>query len=424
MSTPVEQRYQEILAGLAPAMRAGMRDRVPLLRRILGALGHPDRGYRIVHLAGTNGKGSTGGMLARILQASGYSVGHFHSPALGSPRGQVLVDRAPLSRADFVAASEQILVAMPKDLSLGDLTTFEWWTLVAIVHFNRCGVDWAVLECGLGGQNDATNAIAAPALAVITHLALDHVRILGPSIQEIARAKAGIIKAGSGAVVLAPRQPATARQLIEAAAAHAGVPLVEAGREFQVTAAGAGRVRVTGPDGSRELAIHLVGDFQRDNLTTVLAAVVALRRLGAVIPVAAVTRVIAIVQLPGRMQTIGQNPLVVIDGAHNPDAIGQVCTTVNHHWAGRPLTLVVGVLADKAVAQMAAQLANLPARIIVTTPNHPVRVLPAVDLAVHFPRPVTVVPAPRAALAEAKRITPADGGILVTGSFYLIRELL
>ena len=181
--------YEAIIQQFSPAMKAGENDRVGLLRRILVALGNPDQQYQVIHIAGTNGKGSTGQIITQALMVKGYQVGHFASPAMLDDREQVQINNQLVTKKAFVKAYETICQKLPAGIVPSDLTVFEWWTLIALQVFADAKVDWAVIEVGLGGQNDATNAIAAPELAVITHLALYHTRILGSTLTAIAKAK-------------------------------------------------------------------------------------------------------------------------------------------------------------------------------------------------------------------------------------------
>ena len=226
--------YQEIIDRLPKQMLAGEDNRLEILHQVLDALGHPEHQYQIIHVAGTNGKGSTGSLVARFLITSGYKVGHFNSPAMISDREQVLVNGNLISKDDFATTFKKILCALPDYMTEQDLTIFEWWTVVMLQYFADQAVDWAVIECGLGGQDDATNVIDAPALAVITHLALDHTQILGSKIEDIANAKAGIIKYQTRALVVAPNQPEAAKEILAQRAQEADVPLVEAASRVQV----------------------------------------------------------------------------------------------------------------------------------------------------------------------------------------------
>lgn len=421
--------YKQLNASFNRQMRVGEDDRVTLLKRVLAALGHPERHYRIIHIAGTNGKGSTGRMLAAILQEAGMKVGHFNSPAMVDDREQIQVNQQLISQADFVAAYQHIVAYLPVDIQPQDLTVFEWWTLIMLQYFATVQVDWAVIEVGLGGTNDATNCIAAPDLAVITHLALDHTRILGPTITDIATAKAGIIKAGTAAVILAPHQQGPARRVIERRAAAQGVPLVDSAAVVQVQRRA--QANLAGQDllvNSRLLPattvrLNLLGDYQLDNLTTVLAAVDKLVETGLRITRPAVQRALAQVVIPGRLQVVAHQPTVILDGAHNPDGAHRLCQSIIHlGLANHPLALVVGFLKDKNIMQMVEQYRQLPAQVFVTTPDHPTRALAGDQLAQCWLGSQLTASGPQA-VRVAKKNVGHNGTVIVTGSFYLIKEI-
>lgn len=415
--------YEEIVAGLTPAMRADQGDRVALLRQVLAAAGHPDRHYRIIHLAGTNGKGSTGQFLTQLLMQTGAKVGHFASPALVDDREQVQVNNQPIEKAAFVASYQRLVAKLPRDIAPADLTVFEWWTLVALDHFAAAGVDWAVIECGLGGEKDATNAIDAPAAAVITHLALDHCRILGDTLELIASAKSGIIKAGSQAVVVTPEQDPVVLPILRAAADRAQVPLVVASDRVQVAPAGAGQMAIVRP-GHAPLttAVGLRGSYQSQNLTTALATLDALE---IELSETDLTAALAHTQLPGRFQVLRGQPPVVLDAAHNPDGARHLITALQAAYPGVHYYFVVGFLADKNVAEMTAMYRQLSADFWLVTPDHPTRALPASRLQDYLPTG-QIVSSAAAGLEAAKAAAQAAAGpavIVVTGSFYTLKEV-
>ena len=276
--------YERIIASLNPQMRGGDNDRVGMLKRVLAKLNHPERQYRIIHIAGTNGKGSTGSLIVNFLRAANLKVGHFSSPAMVDQREQIQVNGQMITRADYVAVYEKIKRQLPDDLSTADLTVFEWWTLIMLQYFADQKVDWAVIECGLGGQNDATNAIEAPELAIITHIALDHTRILGPAIKDIAQAKAGIIKPGSQAVILAPHQEPAAFQEILKKAQACQVSFLDSENQVAVKVLDQSwsktQLQIKTAAIDSVCSFRLLGAFQLDNLKTALTAVDWLNQTG------------------------------------------------------------------------------------------------------------------------------------------------
>lgn len=412
--------YQEIIDRLPKQMLAGEDNRLEILHQVLDALGHPEHQYQIIHVAGTNGKGSTGSLVARFLITSGYKVGHFNSPAMISDREQVLVNGNLISKDDFVTTFKKILCALPDYMTEQDLTIFEWWTVVMLKYFADQAVDWAVIECGLGGQDDATNVIDAPALAVITHLALDHTQILGSKIEDIAKAKAGIIKYQTRALVVAPNQPEAAKEILAQRAQEADVLLVEAASRVQVKLAD-GTAKVKMGEEQFTCPCNLHGHYQTENLTTALAIVKQLRQGGVTIDQTMLEKVLQRVTFPGRMEAIDHDPLVILDGAHNPDAAKQMVATIQEDFADRPVTMVLGFLADKDVERMVTMYQQVADHLIFTTPDNHGRAMDSWPLATAMGH--EWAPDAREALELARELTPTNGVIIVTGSFYLIKEL-
>lgn len=421
-----QMSYERIIDSLNPQMRGGDNDRVGMLKRVLAKLHRPDQQFRIIHVAGTNGKGSTGTMIAQCLHQAGQKVGHFSSPAMVDQREQIQIDGCLIEKSAFAATYEKIVQQLPDDLNADDLTVFEWWTLIMLQYFADQKVDWAVIECGLGGQNDATNAIEAPKLAVITHIALDHTRILGPTIKDIAQAKAGIIKPGTGAVILAPNQDQAARAQIIKRAQACQVPVLDSEKTVQLTVldqswAGT-RLQLKLPGAELECQFNMLGTFQLDNLKTALTAVDWLNQAELEITPERIAAVLANIVIPGRLQKIGTQPLSFLDGAHNPDAAVRLIQTLDQLGHPQKLVLVLGFLKDKNVAQMVQTYQKLNAQIILTTPDQPKRAMAAKDLQQYLPNALVIADA-WTAYQKAVALAGADGMVLVTGSFYLIKEI-
>lgn len=421
-----QMSYERIIDSLNPQMRGGDNDRVGMLKRVLAKLHRPDQQFRIIHVAGTNGKGSTGTMIAQCLHQAGQKVGHFSSPAMVDQREQIQIDGCLIEKSAFAATYEKIVQQLPDDLNADDLTVFEWWTLIMLQYFADQKVDWAVIECGLGGQNDATNAIEAPKLAVITHIALDHTRILGPTIKDIAQAKAGIIKPSTGAVILAPNQDQAARAQIIKRAQACQVPVLDSEKTVQLTVldqswAGT-RLQLKLPGAELECQFNMLGTFQLDNLKTALTAVDWLNQAELEITPERIAAVLANIVIPGRLQKIGTQPLSFLDGAHNPDAAVRLIQTLDQLGHPQKLVLVLGFLKDKNVAQMVQTYQKLNAQIILATPDQPKRAMAAKDLQQYLPNALVIADA-WTAYQKAVALAGADGMVLVTGSFYLIKEI-
>ena len=411
------QTYEQINAGFNRQMLGGQQDRVKFLRRILTRLENPDQRFKIIHIAGTNGKGSTGTMLEQGLQNAGYRVGYFSSPALVDEREQIKVNEHLISKEDFVITYQKIIKHLPTDISPDDITIFEWWTLIMLQYFADQKVDWAVVECGLGGQDDATNIINAPFISVITHIALDHTRILGPTITKIAQAKAGIIKTGTKQVFLAPHQEKDALIIIKEKAHQQGVGLTQADTQTIVD----GKAILKANHKIYKVPFNLLGTFQSENLGTVVSVFNFLFQRGLVTSWRPLLSTLATVKIAGRMQKIADHPPIILDGAHNPDAAKQLTQTISK-FPHNKVIMVLGFLADKNISQMVKIYQQMADEIIITTPNHPTRALKANELKSVLPQ-ATITDNPRKGLVMAKKIAEPNDLIIVTGSFYTIKDI-
>jgi dihydrofolate synthase/folylpolyglutamate synthase len=387
--------------------------------RVLEALGNPQRACRHVHVAGTNGKGSTCAMIEAGLRAAGERTGLFTSPHLVEPTERIRIGGVPVSAERFTAAFERVRGAVEALLRDGALdlhtTYFETVTAMAFVLFREERAGRVVLETGLGGRLDATNVVT-PELCVITPIDFDHEAFLGKSLESIAAEKAGILKAGVPAVFAAQREAAAA--VLEARAAEVGAAAMRTAdwrvEELEMDARGS-RFLAAGP---RRLRIRcpLAGEHQVDNA---LAAAAALSALG--LPDRTVEQGIAGTRWPGRLERVAERPEIILDGAHNPAGARALAAYIERFYAGRRVWLIYGAMRDKAVAEMSAILFPRADRIIATAPRQPRAVLPETirELAEH----AAVETAPRLedALARARAASPEDA-VFVTGSLFLVGE--
>jgi len=435
-TTTVMQKYEALLARLNQAMLADNHQRVPLLRRIMAHLGHPDHYFHVIHIAGTNGKGSTGAMLASILQAQGYQVGRFSSPAISDDREQLQLNGQWISPGDFIDTYHEILpVLQNMDLEASDVSIFEWFFLISMVWFRNQNVQWAVVEAGLGGLYDATNALASPQLTVFTKIALDHTKILGPTITAIAQNKAKIIKPHTTVVTLSDQHP-DALKVIRTEALNQGVRLVTA-EHLRMTPTQQ-TVTTTVVDAHSQLfdwshlELSLSGAYQLQNLSLVLSVVAVLQRRQVALTNTAVRDGLRQVKLPGRLTVLQNEPLIIADGAHNPDGMTALVASTQQLLTGRDLIWVVGVLRDKAYSEMLAHLLSSAKLVITNTPDNPERALPATKLAqvatklasASDQQPEIIAATDiQAALELAQQRATANSAIIVTGSFYVMREL-
>jgi dihydrofolate synthase/folylpolyglutamate synthase len=397
-------RVHDYLSSLQPlAMRLGLER----MERGLAALGHPERRLRALHVAGTNGKGSTCAMAAEALRRAGYRTGLYTSPHLVRFNERVALDGEPITDAALARRVDEVRRACAwHDAGEGErLTYFEFATLVALLHFAEEGAGAVVLEVGLGGRLDATNAVL-PLACAVSRVGLDHTELLGVTLAAIAREKGGIFKRGVPAVV-AHDQPAEALLALRAEAAARGAPL-----------------EVAPP--SHPGPVALAGLHQQANAALAAAALRLLDRAGLPVGEDAILAGLAGARWPGRLETVGG---VLLDGAHNPDGAAALAAALPALHPGRAVELVLGVLADKDHERMLRALAPAVRALHLVAPRSP-RARPtssylplARALVGRADEHATVA----SALACARAAAGADGVVALAGSLYLVgeaRELL
>ena len=417
------------------------------MRVLLAALGHPEKSFPSVLIAGTNGKGSTAATLASILQASGFKTGLYTSPHLVRINERIRLDGQAISDDDFALVHDVVGRTAERLVGEGDLpwhpSFFEMLTAMAFEYFARSRPEIVVLEVGMGGRLDATNVVE-PRASIITDIALDHQRFLGETIPEIAREKAGIIRPG-GAVVTLP-QLAEANDVIGHAILDAGaravnavpyVPPVSPGNQYPVAsaqypAATAPRQRYALEVLGSTIAVDspLVGRHQLRNVALAVAAAVELREQGLErITPASIECGIRETHWPGRFQVVPASdgrPGFVFDVAHNPAGAWALRSTLSSVYSDRPITMVFGVLRDKAVAEMAEILFPIAERVIATHANNPRAATPAEirQEAARVAEEVGEAESVRAALEQAQKAAGPNGLVLVTGSIYIVGEAM
>lgn len=416
--------YEEALVFLENAKSAGIRPGLSRIEELLHLVGDPQRQLRVIHVAGTNGKGSTARMIQCLLTAAGHMTGLYSSPAVTGLRDTITIDGAAISKEAF---AEGMTVLRRAAERMTDMPSeFELTTALCFWQFARERVDIAVLECGLGGLEDATNICPPPLAAVLTPVALDHTALLGNTIEAITRQKCGILKPPC-AVIASPGQPVEALGEILACAAEKGLTVRQPNRmAADVLEEGWGRLAFK--NGGVRYTLPLSGAFQLDNALTALETADALAERGVLVPPEVRPAGLAAAAMPCREEVAGWSPLVLLDGAHNPHAAAQLAETVRRYGVGGPLTLLTGMLRDKDTAACAALLAPLCAHVVCCTPPSP-RALPAAQLAAQYRAicpDVETVPEPAEALAKARE-KAGENALLVAGSFYLaaaVRPLL
>lgn len=388
------------------------------MRRLLRALGDPQKKLRFVHVAGTNGKGSTCAMIAAVLGAAGYRVGLNTSPYLVTFHERIRVDGRMISDEDLGRLTAQV---RPAAESMDEPPTeFELITAIALLYFVQRSCDIVVLEVGLGGALDASNVIPPPEAAVITAMGMDHAALLGPTQADIARAKAGIIKPGSPVVSYGgcPEADAVIRQTCW----EQGAPLTEV--DFSRA-----KIRQLSLDGAEfdcapygRLTLPLAGAYQVKNALVAITAVETLARRGWEIPPEAVARGLAAAAWPGRFEVLRPaEPVVLLDGAHNPQGMAAAAESLASLFPGRKATVLLGVLADKDVEPMLDAIVPLAEAIVTVTPASP-RAMGAEELRQRLlPRgvPVCACASVRDGLQTAVLAAGRDGVVCALGSLYL-----
>jgi dihydrofolate synthase/folylpolyglutamate synthase len=377
-------------------------DRIEALMRELGS---PHRAFASVHVAGTNGKGSTCAMIDAGLRAQGVRTGLFTSPHLSEPTERIRIDGEPVAEDLFAQAFETVHRAAGRVLDMHP-TYFETVTAMAFEIFREHRVDMAVVEVGLGGRLDATNIIL-PRVAVITPIDFDHEQFLGNSIEGIAREKAGILKPGVAAVIA--RQRAEAEPVLAAAAPHAIWTRDRQCRQTEINARGS-RFLLDG----RELVCPLAGEHQVENALTAALALEFLR----IAPDG-----IRNTHWPGRLEHVRDKPETILDGAHNPAGARALAAYIRRFYADRKITLIYGSMRDKAVEQIASILFPLANELILTAPAGE-RAMPPEELhrATIASRGSTAPCHLAPGIREALQLAAGAGVVFVAGSLFLVGE--
>ncbi|MBI4011877.1 MAG: bifunctional folylpolyglutamate synthase/dihydrofolate synthase [Candidatus Rokubacteria bacterium] len=401
-----------------------MRPGLARVEALLDQLGRPEAGLRVLHVGGTNGKGSVSALAERILRAAGRRTGLYTSPHIIHLTERIRLDGTPIAPGALARQVDRLGEA------LDGVTFFEAMTAVAFGAFREAAVDVAVVEVGLGGRWDATN-VGAPLASVITRVDYDHQEYLGHRLEEIAAEKAAIVRGG---VALSAAQAPEAMAVIEARCRALGVPLLLEGRDLRAEVVRSDlrghRLNLVGPGwATRDVDLALVGLFQPANAALAVGAVRAVAAAaGFTVGEAAIREGCARVRWPGRFQVVpggAGRPTVVLDGAHNPGGAAALAASLAHYFPGARLTLVLGTSADKDRAGILKALAPPASRVILTAAAHP-RATPPAELAAALPpldAGVTLAPDAGAALGLALA-DPATDVVCVAGSLFLVADAL
>lgn len=416
----------------APTQAAAAKFDLENISVLAERLGRPDRAYPSAHIAGTNGKGSTAAFLESILRHAGFRTGLNTSPHLERINERIRINGEEITDESFAALFTRIQAVIEGLLAAHKLrahpTYFECVTAMAFECFARARVEFGVFEVGLGGRLDATN-ILVPAVSVITRIDFDHENVLGHSLKEIAREKAGILKK-EVPVVVADQNP-RAHEVILTRAKELQCPVLEPKRLFRVEQQseqnGFLRARVTEVSSgeSFELAPSLPGRFQLENALNALAAARYLASRGFRISTKDIAQGIAKTVWPGRLEKLQSGPDVYLDGAHNPGGARELARFLEQNFAGRKIWMIYGALRDKAVDEVAGQLFPFAAEVIFTEPrtSRAISSLRLAEITSHHASSFTVVSPAEQALDQALAEAGPDDAIFITGSLYLVGQL-
>jgi dihydrofolate synthase/folylpolyglutamate synthase len=414
-----KKSYENCLKTMYGFRRFGIKLGLSTIKKILAGLGDPQDNFACIHVAGTNGKGSVASSLASILHRSGYKTGLYTSPHLVRFNERIQVNNRPITNEKVVASYSAV-----KNAHSGkrDPTFFEFTTAMAFFEFAAQKVDWAVIETGMGGRLDATNIIN-PTLSIITNISLEHREYLGNTLAQIAAEKAGIIKKRTPVITGIRQKKALAE--IERIAAEEKAPLFRLGTDFKVrrnqgqtfSYYGIGNVW-------HNLQTALPGSYQVDNAALVLAACELIGKNNTAITLDHIQEGLTKNHWPGRLEIVSNNPLIILDGAHNLAAARNLAKFLATNFADKAITLVIGILDDKPYKEMLKSLLTPVTRVILTRAKTDRALEPGKlfeETKSFFPD-ATIISDVAQAIKNALETTPRQGAICIAGSLYVVGE--
>ena len=400
----------------------GSRLGLERIQELMNRLGNPQDKLKFIHLAGTNGKGSTASFLASILQSAGYRTGLYTSPFIHTFHERMQVDGVPIADDTLDRIVDE--VRRHADAMSDHPTTFELVTAVALCFFLEAACEIVVLETGMGGGMDATNVIKTPEVEVITPIDMDHMEYLGDTISKIATAKAGILKPNRP--VLSARQRPEAEAVLQARAAELNAPFTPVDLTALVPGSFSLQHGQQFSFGSLSgLSIRLLGKYQMENAALAITAIQTLTDLGWHVPESAIRDGLAATCWPGRFELAATEPSVIVDGGHNAQGAASLADNLNRYFPGQKVFFVMGVLADKDLPAITAPILPLSAQVYTITPNSH-RAMEASDLSAHLTaQGFSAVPVPEGtahALQLAKAAAGSAGVVCYFGSLYSVAE--
>ncbi len=440
-----DHRYQEALSWIHGLSRFGIKPGLERMEAMLGLLGNPHRLVKYVHIAGTNGKGSTAAILAAVLSAGGYRIGLYTSPYLLSFTNRMAINGCDIKKtelSDLVDLIRPVVEEVSSDQRYGQSTEFEVVTVLALTYFASLKVDLVVLEVGLGGRLDATNVVT-PLLSIITNIDLEHTEVLGDTLEEIAFEKAGIIK--EGVPILTASEDPIVLSVIKNKADENNAELYSLFFSFQngYQADKANKPVINGfaissqgqsfsyngfNTSYQDLFIPLRGRYQVYNAATALAALELIAGQGFKVDEKVIRKGLAEVIWPGRLELLNDNPLLVMDGAHNPAAMQKMAQAIPEYFNFERLILVFGIMADKDAVAMMSAILPLAEKVYFTRASIPRAADPNQLHAIALTRfqlnrdLMEIEEDIGNALGKALKEASPDDLVLVTGSFYTVSD--
>lgn len=419
--------YQEAIEFIHSTYKFGSKLSLDRITRLMDLLDNPQKTYKIIHVAGTNGKGSTCALINEVLMDAGYKTGLFISPYLEEFTERIQINKTHIDKNSLAGISSLVKEKINLMLNEGydHPTEFEVVTAIGFKYFQEQNIDFLVLEVGLGGRFDATNVISNPLVCVITSISYDHMDYLGDSLEKIAFEKAGIIKEGANLVIYPQAENIT--NVIKDVALQRKARVHEA-RAYNIE-------KIRGDIGGQDfkylkndvfdlpqLKINLLGDHQLLNSLTALSALEIIKEEGYNISAENIIRGFSNCRFPGRFEIINKDPLIILDGGHNVDGISQFANTIKEYFRDKKIILFFGILKDKNPEEVLDLLLPLAKEIYTLTPYSP-RALKASDLAAMIKKHTDIRVTPLASYDQIPDIiknTHKDEIIAFAGSLYMI----
>lgn len=406
-------------------------DRITLLKRILTKLGNPDQDFSIIHVCGTNGKGSTSMMIAACLETMGQKVGLFTSPFIGDQTNSIQINSQSISQSQLAGLTGLVKNMMVTPQFANDeLSDFEALFLIAMLYFSNQSVDYVVLECGLGGELDATNAVTTTQYSIFTEIGLDHVGILGSTIEKITATKSKIIRPGN-TTIIAPQHSDAVNRIIREEARSKGAKVIDAGRFVNVKYQKLNSQLIIDYQTTKlagTFKFGLIADYQLENLRTVLTWLINFfQSANTTLTIDEILEhSLSQISIPGRFEMINESPVMIVDGAHNLDGIRSFVDSVNTNFESLKKVIVVGFLKDKDYQDSVDQLSRIKhATFIISEPANDSRKLSGKQLRQTFYNTTHIkYPAIKDPIDAINAAKIQSGSLdLVVGSFYLLNPI-